>query len=252
MTEMTFGDFVEQNKHFQKLESLIPPTTPISLLLTMDEDELVANSPPELKILMKMLTRALFESTKKFSKQEIFGHDPTTLIFNNKICSTLVHGLQGSGKTPIDALARSIAQQDPPLQGIIKIDLSWCGLVDIDVGYIKQIVDVIKPQTLDLSGNRIHGYSGKVQHLTPENNPVDKDILYLLENLTFLIISANPFASIDRLDFFQYIQQNKPDYLKKLIWIPNGTWLLAGAWKVMISPEHQDTVIQTHKQFFKI
>eukprot|EP00298_Acanthocystis_sp_HF-20_P021669 c2818_g1_i1.p1 GENE.c2818_g1_i1~~c2818_g1_i1.p1 ORF type:complete len:264 (+),score=95.75 c2818_g1_i1:52-843(+) len=254
ISDMTFSDYTKKNPHFQVLSIIISPETPMSALIAMEPDDLLEATPIPYKLMMTMFLKQVIDGAKQIEAKKNFLSPPstTTLQFQQQITSVTAKGFSSSNKIAIDELAAAITnkEQDSSVQ-LILLDLSWNGLQDIDIQYVKKIFDHVKPKILDLSGNRFHGLQGKWSKAPSEENPLDKCIIEILNTAECVNISANPIASLDRDDFFANIEKNHPEFWKKLIWIPNPGWVTAGAWKCLVANEESQAIVKnTHDEYY--
>lgn len=125
-------------------------------------------------------------------------------------------------------------------------------LLSTDVKAVFKLIQLLENDGLlspnglivNLRCNRIHG----IQQYQKE---VDEYMEKLLVHpkIEFVDIRVNPFASVDRKDFFQNPIRCWP---MKLIWI-DEIHLNSKGWKNMIPSEDEalvDTVVKAHQQYF--
>lgn len=131
-------------------------------------------------------------------------------------------------------------------KNITFIDLSWNKLFDVDFNLI---VNVIKELDLDIKGislscNSISGHCAATREKTYKN------LYYLLEYCEYIDISMNPFATVDRKDFFTSLEKDSPSLLLSLIWIPE-MWVEKKDWQGMISKDLQYEVRDLHRRYYR-
>lgn len=153
------------------------------------------------------------------------------------------------GRFTTEDLVKSIPDILSQEAKILFVDLSADTLVDSDMLHIKNFVEKLENRlvTVDLSFNRFHGYKN--------SDKLDKPLLEMLRIpiVKFVDMSGNPFASLDRTEFFHRLYENAPDLFSKLIFIPSE-WMLGSAWQCLLPKKEQkiiDTIVNTHQMFYK-
>jgi len=130
------------------------------------------------------------------------------------------------------------------VKDIIKnIDLSFNNLLDVDVSFIRQLVNVFAKRNaleiVDISWNRLYGKG--------ENSiPIDEPLKDILKKCEFLDVTGNPLASIDRQEFYKTLTNAE---FSHLIFVPEN-WLAAGGWKPIVPEKYHDNVTEAHRKYF--
>lgn len=139
----------------------------------------------------------------------------------------------------------SVVQKD----AVKCINLSQCNILDPDLTYLVEFVKQFPNcKWLNLSYNRIHG-------LRPETRSLlDDGLRAILELKITVNVIATPFASMNRLDFFQNILTT-PQVLQFLIFIPKN-WLEGMGWVSLVKqrPDFDEVskiILQAHHAYFE-
>jgi len=123
------------------------------------------------------------------------------------------------------------------------VNLSDNQLLDCDMKFIKEIVEITKVKEVELSRNRLHG----VGRTWPKEDFFSQ--LTKVLNFDFvrhINITGNPAASIDSKDFFSNLTENQ---LRKLIWIPEK-WFSAKNWTACVPASMVQVCEQAHTEFY--
>lgn len=138
---------------------------------------------------------------------------------------------------------------------LVFVDLSDNMLQEMDMKHIlifinalgKQLQSRITMISIELTFNRFHG------HLESERKALDDSLIALLKHpaVVAVNISRNPFASVDRKDFFEYLfLDENADFQYKLIFVPSS-WLSAGGWYNLVPEKHRKNVESYHRRYYE-
>ena len=151
----------------------------------------------------------------------------------------------------VRALLRVLQLEEPEkVRHLSILDLSSGNLSDGDVKTLSEIVSLLPSlSVLRLFNNRFFGYYEKKRG----EDPIDGLVTSLLKRDVVVDLSLNPFATADRKDFFQSLEEHLFTYL---IWIPRDG-VPDTSWKMMLAatdrPDWQrvlKTVAQTHEAYY--
>eukprot|EP00047_Mylnosiga_fluctuans_P010291 m.15673 g.15673 ORF g.15673 m.15673 type:complete len:268 (-) comp3054_c0_seq1:98-901(-) len=172
----------------------------------------------------------------------------TTLNLNGKMISCRFKAFKPV-HSPVyssDELAKSFTANQ--LHNVKRAIFSSNNLLDLDMEHITHFVEQMLPacEIIDLSNNRFHGY--------PLRETLDIPLLRLLNisHVHFVDITINGVATVDRVDFFQFLATQQV-LLSKLIFVPES-WIAAGHWRRLFtscSSEVVEGVERSHRLYYK-
>jgi hypothetical protein len=144
-----------------------------------------------------------------------------------------------------------------PNEGLQRIDLSNCWLIDEDLQYVNALVRKVLDANpvgshigrMILKGNRVIGASSAAK----------EELRKITVNCFFVDVTTNPFASVDRKDdFFNNTGLYNNSMVHRLVWIP-APWLSGTGWKSLIDGRLGELVdqepidqviIKTHEKYY--
>eukprot|EP00298_Acanthocystis_sp_HF-20_P014703 c20880_g1_i2.p1 GENE.c20880_g1_i2~~c20880_g1_i2.p1 ORF type:complete len:262 (+),score=28.78 c20880_g1_i2:1-786(+) len=230
---------------FNELNGLFNKYITLKDILETDFDQLVELTPPQFKIQMHYFLhsalpdiRALLLQSQQFSKNEIMD-------LSGKVLSKELLSFGQNGKLFLPQLLNIIKEKN--LSSSVKyLKLSWNSLFDSDLDDILAICRLLTNlEILDIAGNRLYGQS----------KDFDDKLLEILniDSIKFVDISANVIGGIEKKDFYVNLE---PKYFRKLIWVPNGNWLIVGGWKNLVDDRTdfvtiEKIVFDVHQEYFK-
>lgn len=190
------------------------------------------------------IDKVLKQDPRSVSQTELNNH--LYLNLNDKLLSVKFKSIE-SQKMFVDQLYSYSV--DPRVQ---YISMRRNFLQDEDMEHILKFVSkacenrINLRLTIDLENNYFHGYHPSTRESFDENL---KKILSLPQ-VTNVNLCNNPFASVDRSDFFSEVEM---DQLKKLIWIPSQ-WLDNQLWTSMVRRSEAEikVIFEAHLQFYTL
>lgn len=217
-------------------------------LAILSVEDLVDMVEPKDKPLMKVfayqyLVDYLNQPNPTFPSKSLLQREspPSKIVtpgnYSKSVQTSAFPGLQLSpGKITLEDALRHIQEYKPPI-----IDLSDNNLYDVDLPAIAKAISY-GPEEVNLSRNRIHGYSLSTREL------VDESLRTIIQHtVKYVVLFGNPLASIDRQDLFDTFDK---ETFAKLIWIPLP-WLEPKQWKTMITNESFHLIIyNTHQDYY--
>lgn len=216
------GKYVQLRKYFAGIEWDDIPK--------LDEDTLISAANENEKALMK-----------------VFLSDKLMSIWT---CGIEQGSLRGRVSSSIfssdDRYSIKDLLEEKPNQEKSKLDLSANGLIDRDMEFVRKIVQEKFPnlEILNLSENRFSG-RGNTENF-------DEMVLQIISRVKkFIVLTSNPFATIDRKDFFTS-EKFGSEVAKKLIWIFEKD-LESGVWKCLVpnDNEKQNLVLKAHETYYQ-
>lgn len=169
---------------------------------------------------------------------------------------------------------KDVVEMDCDLDVVELIDLSENDLGDNDLYYILKLVQKLekgkklKDTVLNLSLNRIYGRDEQLKRIVREQ----LNSLVRVPEIKFVVLTANPFCTVDNKDFFQCIGISSDmatvvlgslkldvdtilpcdDILTKLIWVNNWDLFSSGWVKTMIYYQKVRKPIRiTHLRYYQ-
>eukprot|EP00298_Acanthocystis_sp_HF-20_P011229 c1928_g1_i1.p1 GENE.c1928_g1_i1~~c1928_g1_i1.p1 ORF type:complete len:289 (-),score=65.62 c1928_g1_i1:75-914(-) len=259
--ETTVPQYIDKINKFDGLRKILQDYT-LRDILGVDEDTIIEDTPVNLRASMRLFLK-------------------NTVPFAKSLSSTVDSNNEGKGYLNLSekVVSQELAKWQPEKISIAslpdqlkntnfqRLDLSWCTLFDSDFVYILQICEQVPSiKILELQGNRFNRSDKKSSQVDDKKSSqvddkksslVDNILIKILEmnNIKFLNISGNPIATVDHIDLFAKFEEK---HFKKLIFIPEFSWIIAGNWKAMIkkhpkySEQLEDIIIEAHKKYFQI
>jgi len=221
----------------------------VDLQDTISPNDLFNAAKPEHKLLMKIYTdkelRQYFDNPFASKAESTFQEDPKNknleiqddkLNLRSKVISSEFAELPSS-RLSLDVVLKLVQEGKHTAK---VLDLSYNQLLDCDMSIVAELARVLQCEVVDISVNRFHGIHRKDEYKVADY------VKQILQQVKILNIVGNPFASIDKKEFFMSLSE---EGFQKLVWIPKS-WLTGLGWK-QVAEKYQSTIQNTHDNYYK-